>query len=82
MRLKFDAKSRTLSLTIFSEDTSVVNIAAAIKTPHAHFICNLSETAKTGIKLAFWSDKTTVWSINNIPNINAQIIMQDKNISL
>lgn len=48
------------SLTILREDTSVVKIAPAIKTPHANFRCNISETAKVGIKLPFVSDKTTV----------------------
>lgn len=70
------------SLTILREDTSVVKIAPAIKTPHANFRCNISETAKVGIKLPFVSDKTTVWSINNIPNKKTHIIRQLAKISL
>lgn len=70
------------SLTILREDTSVVKIAPAIKTPHANFRCNISETAKVGIKLPFVSDKATVWSINNIPNRKTHIIRQLAKISL
>ena len=70
------------SLTILREDTSVVKIAPAIKTPHANLRCNCSEIAKTGIKLSFLSDKTTVWSINNIPNKKTHIIRQLAKISL
>lgn len=72
----------TLSLTIFRDDTSVVKIAAAINTPHTGFRCNRLEIAKTGIKLSFTSDKTTVCNIYNIPNIKTHIIMQESKISL
>lgn len=75
-------KSVALSLTILREETSVVKIAEAIKTPQAGFRRNCSEIAKTGIKLSFVSDKTIVWSINSIPNINTQIIIQLAKISL
>ena len=45
---------------ILSEETSVVNIAPAIKTPHTALRPNFSETAKTGIEELIPSAKTTV----------------------
>lgn len=71
-----------LSLTIFSDETSVVKIAPAIKTPQANLRFNFVETARVGIKLPFVSDKTTVCNINSIPNKNTQIIVQLAKISL
>lgn len=77
-----EAKFLTPSLTSLREETRVVNIAVAIKTPHTGFKCKSSEIAKTGIKLAFLSDKTIVWSINSIPNKKPHISAQDIKISL
>ena len=74
--------SAILSEAILSEDTSVVNMAPAISTPHTALRLNFCETAKTGIDECKSSAKTTVCSINSNPNRQTQISAQDKIISL
>ncbi|MDE6302109.1 MAG: hypothetical protein K2M36_00780 [Clostridia bacterium] len=45
---------------ILREDTRVVNIAPAIRTPHTAFRLNFAETVRTGIEERISSAKTTV----------------------
>ena len=78
----FESVFEILSDAIFREETSVVNIAPAIKTPHTALSPNFSETAKTGIEELNPSAKTTVCSINNSANIHTDIKPQVRNISL
>ena len=70
------------SEAIFKEDTSVVNMAPAIKTPHTALNPNFSETAKTGIEELIPSAKTTVCNINSNANMHTEISPQVRNISL
>lgn len=67
---------------ILSDETSVVNIAPAIKTPHTAFRLNFSATAKTGIEERKSSAKTTVCNINSNANRNIHMKKQDNKISL
>ncbi len=78
----FTAVSIMRSESIFNDETSVVNIAPAMSTPHTALSLNCSATAKTGIEECVWSDKTTVCSINRIPNRQTQIREQESRISL
>lgn len=74
--------ARILSETILREETMVVNIAAAISTPHTGFSPNLLATPSTGMDEARPSASTTVCSINSMQNRQAHIMPQDANISL
>lgn len=69
--------SATLSDATFIDETRVVKIAAAIKTPLSDCRLNFLDTAKMGIDDAKLSAKTTFCNINSIANriifINAQL---------
>ncbi len=78
----FTAVSMMRSESILREETSVVNIAPAMRIPQTTLRLNFSATAKTGIDECNSSDKTTVCNINNIANRQIQMKEHESRISL
>ena len=73
--------ARILSETIFKEETIVVNIAAAMSTPHIGLRRKRSATLSTGMDDLSPSASTTVCNMKSIKKRQAQMRPQERKIS-